>query len=319
MPGFGMIESILFTPYLLKGNVMQEKDALIIVDDDQELLQMLRTFFLTAGNRCETFSRAEDALSHLKKTPCDIMLADIIMPGMMGLELTERAKRLRHDMNIIVMTGHIDQFSYDDAIDAGASDFIKKPFSLNELMMRIRHVRLQEKLRIMSNTDELTGLPNRRGFFALAEQNLKTATRGKRDIALLFADMDNFKAINDTFGHQAGDTALIDMAGIFRQSFRTSDIIARMGGDEFAILLIDAPQQSLTPILDRLYQRITQFNHDKNNTCPLSISLGMTVHDFNEPRSVDEMLRDADLLMYEHKQSKKRQTSSGAKKYSLQE
>jgi len=284
---------------------MQDKNALIIVDDDQELLQMLKSFFSTSGQHCETFFRADDALKYLATTTFNIMLADVIMPGMTGLELTARAKRLRPDMNVIVMTGHIDQFSYDDAIKAGASDFIKKPFSLNELMMRIMHVRLQEKLRIMSTTDELTGLPNRRGFFTLAEQNLRSATRGKREAALLFIDMDDFKAINDTYGHQAGYTALINMAGIFRRSFRTSDIIARMGGDEFAILLVDAPRQNIKSILDRLQRNIEQFNSDKKNAYPLSISLGLTIHDNNEPRSVDEMLRDADILMYEQKQTKK--------------
>jgi diguanylate cyclase (GGDEF)-like protein len=266
---------------------------------------MLRVFFSTVGQACETFSRAEDALAHLATVPCDIMLTDIIMPGMKGLELAERAKRLRPDMNIIVMTGHIDKFSYDDAIAAGASDFIRKPFSLNELRMRIRHVQLQEKLRVMSITDDLTGLPNQRGFFALAEQQLKAATRGKRDLALLFIDLDNFKAINDAWGHQEGDRALVSMTKIFRQSFREADIIARMSGDEFAVLLIDTPRQSIEMILDRLMRNMEQYNEQKKNGYRLSISIGTSVYDHEQPRSIDTMLKDADEQMYNHKLKKK--------------
>lgn len=279
--------------------------TLMVVDDDPELLGMLKTFFLTLGQKCETFLRADDALDHLAKVPCDVMLADIIMPGVKGLELTERSKRLRPEMNIIVMTGHIDKFSYDDAITAGASDFIKKPFSLNELRMRIRHVQLQEKLRVLSITDDLTGLPNRRGFFVLAEQQLKTAIRGKRDLALLFIDMDNFKTINDTWGHQEGDRALVSMGAIFQQSFRASDIIARMSGDEFAILLVDSPRRNIDVILERLMQNIERFNENNKTGFCISISIGMAVHDPDQQRSIDEMLRDADQLMYDHKLKKK--------------
>lgn len=288
----------------MKNNI-NDHVTLMAVDDDQELLRMLKAFFLTIGQDCETFLRADDALDHLAKVPCDIMLTDIIMPGMKGLVLTERAKRLRPAMNIIVMTGHIDKFSYDDAIAAGASDFIKKPFSLNELRMRIRHVQLQEKLRVMSITDDLTGLPNRRGFFVLAEQQLKAAIRGKRDLALLFIDMDNFKAINDTWGHQEGDRALVSMATIFRQSFRASDIIARMSGDEFAVLLVDSPRRNVDVILERLMQNIKRFNEDDKAGFCISISIGMAVHDPDQQRSIDELLRDADQLMYDQKLKKK--------------
>ncbi len=284
---------------------MNDHLRLIAVDDDPELLSMLKAYFLATGQACETFLRAETALEHLAKVPCDIMLTDIIMPGMGGLELAERAKRLRPAMNIIVTTGHIDKFSYDDAVAAGASDFIRKPFSLKELEMRIQHVQLQEKLRIMSITDDLTGLPNRRGFFVLAEQQLKAALRGKRDLTLFFIDMDNFKTINDTWGHQEGDRALTALTAIFRQSFRASDVIGRMGGDEFAILLIDSPRQNIDVILERLMQNIARFNDQNKAGYRIAVSIGMAVHDPEQRRSIDDMLRDADQLMYHQKLKKK--------------
>jgi diguanylate cyclase (GGDEF)-like protein len=252
---------------------MNEKFSIIVVDDDADLLQALRGFFSSEGIPCETFLSADAALEHLAKDSCDIMVADVVMPGMEGLELTERAKRIRPDLNIIVMTGHIETFSYEEAVAAGASDFIKKPFSLNELLLRIKHVRLQEKLRALSVTDELTGLPNRRGFFTLAEQQLKAVLRARRDMVLLFADLDDFKAINDTCGHQEGDRTLVAMADIFRQNFRDSDIIARMSGDEFAILLADMTEDNVRLIRKRLDQDIDAFNARVSGSCRLAVSI----------------------------------------------
>jgi len=284
---------------------MDDTYSIIIVDDDSDLRDILGSFFSSEGLPCETFSRAETALERLAKASFDVMVADIRMPGMEGLELTERAKKLRPDLNVIIMTGFIDLFSYDDAIAAGASDFIKKPFGLNELQLRIRHVRLQEKLRALSITDELTGLPNRRGFFALAEQQFKAAARTRGDLVLLFSDLDDFKKINDTWGHQEGDKALSAMAGIFRETYRDSDVIARMSGDEFAILLIDMPEESLLASRARLNKNIAEFNSRPDGSYTLSASVGMAVYNHDSPCSVDEMLRQADTRMYEEKQRKK--------------
>ena len=152
---------------------MDDKYAIIVVDDDEILSRLLMQYFTEAGHVCEAFPSAEAALDRISGTAFDILVADIVLPGMKGLELADRAHRLRPEMSIVVTTGFIDDFSYDEAIAAGAADFIKKPFSLNELMIRIKHVRLQERLHKMSITDELTGLPNRRGFFVLAEQQLR--------------------------------------------------------------------------------------------------------------------------------------------------
>lgn len=284
---------------------MNRTGSIIIVDDDSDMRAALSEYFGLKGHACKAFPNAEDALTHLSKESADVMLTDIVMPGMKGLELAERAKRLRPDMNIIVMTGYIDDFSYDEAIAAGASDFIKKPFTMYELMMRIKHVKLQDRLRLMSVTDELTGLPNRRGFFVLAEQQFKAANRAMREQVILFADLDDFKTINDTWGHQEGDAALVSISSIFRQSFRESDIIARMSGDEFAILLIDTGEQSMKEILDRLQKNLEHYNLRKHGTSQLSVSIGMAVHDPRARQTLDELLKQADLKMYEQKQQKK--------------
>ncbi|MCK9419384.1 MAG: diguanylate cyclase [Nitrospirae bacterium] len=285
---------------------MEEKPRIIIVDDDESLLDVLKRYLAMQGHDCEVFSSAKAALDHLAEKPCDILLTDIVMQGMKGLQLTKQVKLSWPNTNVIVMTGFIDDYSYDQAIDAGASDFIKKPFSVHEIMLRIKHVMLQAKLREMSITDELTGLLNRRGFFAIAQQQLKVAKRVKGKLTLVFADMDNFKSINDKWGHHKGDEALVAMAEIFRQSFRDSDLIARISGDEFALLLLDTHEENFNIIFKRLQNNIDAFNGRSGEILFLSLSIGMALYDYRRPCSIDELLRLADERMYDNKKQKKK-------------
>lgn len=281
------------------------KPSLIIVDDDEPLLGMLRDASGSEGYSCVTFTRAETALSEIESLRFDVLLTDIVLPGMKGLELTSRVKHMRPEMIVIVMSGFTTDFSYDDAIRAGASDFIKKPFTVHEMLMRIRHAKMQERLRALSFTDDLTGLPNRRGFFAFAQQEMKLALRTNQKMVVLFADLDDFKVINDTWGHDAGDEALVRASSIFRETFRDSDIIARMGGDEFAVLLIDAQEKSFIAAKERLQKCIARYNARRDGSFRLSVSVGMAVFDPEQPKTIDELLKTADDQMYEEKQRRK--------------
>lgn len=289
----------------MKDQDVEKKQSIIIVDDEQSLLDMLDQSLAEHGYVCETYTNGKDALARVSSSSADLLLTDIAMQGLPGLELTKAVKRIRPDMNVIVMTGFISDFSYDQAIESGASDFIKKPFTIQELLMRIKHVKMQEKLRAISNTDELTGLLNRRGFFTLAQQQMKVFKRMKGNMVLLFADVDSFKAINDTWGHQQGDEALIATADIFRETFRGSDIIARMSGDEFAVLLIDTYEKNISVINDRLQQNIEAFNRRSEAPYKLSISTGVVIYDGKRPSPIDDLLKAADALMYEEKLRKK--------------
>ncbi len=285
---------------------MNEAGSIIIVDDDAVLLSMLRDYFLNEGYRCETADNAETALRLIGEAPFDIMLTDVALPGMKGFELTERAKKVRPDMAIIIMTGFIDDFSYDSAIEAGASDFIKKPFTLRELRARMEHVKVHERQRMMAITDELTGLCNRRGFFTLAEQQLRLLKRLKRGIYILYADVDNLKAINDTLGHQKGDMALTDAANILKATYRESDIIARIGGDEFVVAPIGTTGDSVDAVAARLEENISRHNSKEGRPYKLSLSFGVTYCDPENLCSIDELLSRAEKMMYEHKRSKQK-------------
>ena len=168
-----------------------------------------------------------------------------------------------------------------------------------------KNYNLREKLHIMSLTDELTGIYNRRGFFALAEQQIKIAKRLNREALLLSADMDNLKEINDTLGHKEGDLALIAIVNILKITFRESDIIARIGGDEFAAITVETHEAGIEKLTMRLQENIKEYNSGDSIDFKLSISLGVTRLTPENPCSIDELLSQADKLMYEQKMQKK--------------
>ena len=166
---------------------------------------------------------------------------------------------------------------------------------------------LQETLETISISDDLTGLLNRRGFFTLAQQQIKVASRSKRRLILIYGDIDGLKAVNDSLGHAAGDLLLVETARLLREVFRESDIIARLGGDEFAVLLTeDSSTPDTAVILDRLRQAIRLHNERSTGGPPISLSIGLQVHDPGSPNTFDRLISQADARMYEEKKIKKR-------------
>lgn len=157
-------------------------------------------------------------------------------------------------------------------------------------------------VRRLSITDELTGLNNRRGFLLLAEQQLKLAHRVNQSVCLLFIDLDGLKKVNDTLGHEMGDRMIVNAAQILKNTFRESDVLARLGGDEFAVFV---PACSVTDnVIQRLLVNIEQFNQDQQNTYQLSMSIGLAACHASDNTSLDEMMKEADYLMYEQKRNK---------------
>jgi len=163
----------------------------------------------------------------------------------------------------------------------------------------------EEKLYSLSITDELTGLYNRRGFLALCEQQLKLANRDKRGRFLVSVDIDYLKIINDSLGHKAGDLALIETAVILKESFRDSDIIGRIGGDEFEIMVIESSETGIETLISRLKANLDTHNSKTKRTYELSLSIGTAFYNPEHPCTIDELLSKADKLMYEEKKKKK--------------
>jgi diguanylate cyclase (GGDEF)-like protein len=164
---------------------------------------------------------------------------------------------------------------------------------------------IENELRTLSLTDELTGLNNRRGFFILAEQELRLSNRTKKGIFILYADIDNFKLINDTFGHVEGDKVLIEIANLIKKNYRDSDIIGRMGGDEFVAIPVATSTDKIDIITARFNKILETYNKTTKRNYTVSISTGLAFYNPESPCLLDELLIKADKLMYEEKMRKK--------------
>ena len=163
---------------------------------------------------------------------------------------------------------------------------------------------MADNLHSLSLTDELTGLYNRRGLFTFAEHEVRTATRSGASLCVLYADLDNFKKMNDELGHNEGDRALVNIASILKASFRETDILARLGGDEFVMIPVGMEMESVDLLTERLERMLDKHNSTVLDSYRLSLSTGTACSDSACVRSIDELLAVADRSMYEHKISK---------------
>ena len=287
----------------MKNSTDKEK-TILIVDDDPTLLYTLKNGLSLKGYHCNIAPNANSAIELIKKTSFDIVIIDIVIPDMDGLKLAENIKSLRPSCVIIIMTGYIEDFSYNNAIEVGASDFIKKPFTLKELIARIEHAKRHKEMHTLLLTDELTGLYNRRGFFALGDYQLRIAKRQLNGIYMLYADLDDLKTINDKWGHHEGDLTLMEIAEILKQNYRESDVIARIGGDEFVVLPVGMAGDNIETIIDRLHKAIDFNNTQSSRRYKLSISAGIAYFDPTDPCSIEDLLDKGDKSMYERKKMK---------------
>ena len=285
---------------------------ILIVDDEETISSLLVSLLSKHGHECQTARDGMEALEKIKKNSFDSAVIDVVIPLMDGISLTKELLKLYPNLPVMIMTGHADDHSAESAIGAGAREFIRKPFFIDEFILRfdkmIRDHRGEEELLALSLTDELTGLYNRRRFFVLTEQCLKVAIRTKKRSSLLYIDMDDLKWINDHYGHNEGDQALINLAGILKKTFRDSDIIARIGGDEFVVLLESTVEKDEI-LMTRLYENLKDHHADGTRRYKLSISVGAAQFDPENPISIDELLSKADTLMYAQKRKRSKKQS----------
>lgn len=163
---------------------------------------------------------------------------------------------------------------------------------------------LREQLKIQSLTDELTNLYNRRGFLNLIEHKIKHAKLNKKGMLMFFIDIDDMKSINDTLSHNYGDRAIIGASNILKDTFSENDIVGRIGGDEFAVLAVDAYESDIKKFMDKLLEKQEIFNGNNEYSFNISMSVGATYFDPEDQINISELIEEADKQMYEHKKSK---------------
>jgi diguanylate cyclase (GGDEF)-like protein len=173
----------------------------------------------------------------------------------------------------------------------------------------VRQCLLDNELCSLALTDDLTGLHNRRGFLALAHQQLKHAYRNSQEVLLFCADLDNLKFVNDSYGHREGDQAIIRAAEALRHTFRSSDILARFGGDEFCVLAMEATRYSERAIQERLKENLRRCNAGETRYS-LSLSIGVARFEPYQATTVEDLMSEADRKMYEQKRSRQAHASA---------
>jgi diguanylate cyclase (GGDEF)-like protein len=165
--------------------------------------------------------------------------------------------------------------------------------------------RVERELQGSLLTDELTGLYNRRGLLTLGEHQVRLARRQQNGVHMLFADVDNLKTINDTFGHSAGDAVLRGTAKILKDTYRETDVVARVGGDEFVVLALATSPSDAEKTIARLEKNLACFNSEGNGGCHLSVSYGLSSCGPKSYHPLDELISRADKAMCEQKKKKK--------------
>ncbi len=269
-----------------------EPQRLLLVDDDPTVLALTSEFLKTLGMEFHTARNGKEALKLLEGSPFTIIITDLIMPVMDGMSLIKVVKTKWPDIDIVVMTGHGREFSYTSVIKAGASDFIQKPFNFDELKAKlnriIRERNLRALLKRLSLRDPLTDLYNRRFFEEKLEEEAERSARQNYPLFLIMVDLDNFKFLNDSKGHQQGDKILRYLAQILKASTRNHvDTICRYGGDEFVITIPQASVEQALQIAERIR---TKYLEGENMGTTLSIGISRF-------RRTDKPLRD-DLYLF---------------------
>jgi len=302
------------TPIPGRALLHQRPIKVLLVESDREYLGELRRQLGDVrsgrGIDIEWAGELSEALARLAQGGIDAVLLDLELPDSQGMVTFERAYAFAPDVPIIVLTNVADEDVAMSTVQAGAQDFLVKDEVSTSVLARavrygIERHQLLSALRSLSLIDDLTGLYNRRGFADLGEQYLKLARRTARGVAVVFLDLDHFKAINDSLGHHVGDRALQRVADILRATFRRSDIIARLGGDEFAVLALEASGESAEALIDRLRERFRHFNESEGEPYSLSASIGMARHDGDLRMRLEDLLAQADGSMYDEKRGKR--------------
>lgn len=290
---------------------MKEKLRFLIIEDDPDDIFFLTNVFEKLQARdiepnLQISKSLEEALLALLDATFDLIILDLYLPDSQGIDTFLEIQKRALSIPILIVGGASHEEIIRETIKMGAQDYLPKSDLTPGLLDRVIHHaierhRLYESLKALSFTDELTGLYNRRGFLTLLEQQLSLARRTKKGFYLFFVDLDHLKQINDTYGHLVGDRALIDMAKCLRSSFRRHDIIGRLGGDEFGIVVINSSVENGAYLISLMLERVETYNNKIHEPYRIAFSVGKVFYDGHTDKTIDEIFQKADEDLYKAK------------------
>jgi len=295
-------------------------EHILIVEDDDAIRNSLHECLIKSDYKVFSAPSAEEAFEIIKSGTIQIVITDILLPGKNGLQLTSQIKQ-NYDIDVIVMTGYSEDYSYEEAIHKGASDLVFKPFRFEELILRLKRVlkerrltkernRILSKLENLAITDGLTKLYNLRHFYHLLEIEIDRCSRYGHNLALLLLDIDNFKMYNDTYGHLEGDKVLVRIGQIIHSCLRTMDSAFRYGGEEFTVILPETTAEEANNVAYRIKTAVEfeNFFPEPENVVTVTISIGVT--EYYNKESLSAFIKRADQAMYRSKEKGRNAISS---------
>ena len=295
------------------------KVRVLIVDDDLGIGDSMRQFIEMAGYEAIAVQSAEDALEFMKTNRMQIVITDIMLPGLDGLELTDLVKK-DYDTDVIVMTGYSEDYSYEEAINKGASDFVFKPVRYEELLLRLKRVanerqltkeriHMLKRLQKLAITDALTSLYNSRHFYSQIELEVDRSNRYGHPLSLLLLDIDHFKEYNDTYGHLEGNKVLQQIGSVIRSCLRKMDSAYRYGGEEFTVILPETSVEEAQIVAQRILTAVADevFTPQPGKEVSVTVSIGVTQYCLKE--DISTFVQRSDSAMYTSKSGGRNQVS----------
>lgn len=293
---------------------MKKQDiTVLLIEDNPGDARLIKEMIADSGDDSIDLIWADSlsaGLKRLQSKGIDLILLDLGLPDCQGRETYAKVHHGAPDVPIVLLTGNEDETLAMETAEDGAQDYLVKGQADNNVLVRsIRHALERHRqvmdLQTKSLVDELTGLHNRRGFINLASQQLPAARRTGASAYLFYADLDNMKHINDTLGHQVGDRALVEFAAALSKTFRRSDIVARIGGDEFVVMALWKDDVAVNAFKERLQQNLELHNDEEGHAFKLHASVGVARCAPEDDCSIDDLIKRADEMMYKMKKARK--------------
>src|SRR5690242_9185865 len=302
----------------------ESRGCILIVDDNQDNVEVLRVRLDSWGYETRTATNGAEALASVKERAPDLILLDVMMPDITGIEVAQRIKGNRSlpFIPIIMQTALDSTEAKVEGLEAGADDYITKPIDFAELKARLRSMlrikRLQEaleererellemneRLRYMSLTDGLTGLDNRRHLNERIDEMFQHAQRLNEPFSIVMCDLDKFKSVNDTYGHQAGDEVLKQLASILKDEAREIDRVGRYGGEEFMLLLPGTVLDAAVTFAERVRKHVERHTFTfPGGSTKRTASFGVAGWPHPKINDSDTLVRMADDALYVAKET----------------
>lgn len=287
---------------------------ILIVEDDPVSRRILEILLKKWGYTTALSENGLEAWEQIQNAEVpNLIISDWMMPNLTGVELCERIRELETAGYIyfILLTTKNEKKDLIQGLDSGADDFIVKPFDKEELRSRIkigeRIINLEQRIVALANTDYLTGVLNRRAFMDQFEKEITRCRRQHRNLSVIMADIDHFKAVNDEHGHLAGDFVLKRFVEIIGTGNRPYDFLGRYGGEEFVFCLPETNLFQASAIAERMREKITEstLDYSEDPICSIKITASFGVVSCNTERkhTSEELIKNADDALYRAKEN----------------